>query len=364
MFASMLLAASLVAPSAPPAAPAPDVNDTVKKGLKWLCEQQTKEGFWAGRGDAFKVQSTAYAGLALLMQGSTPKEGPHAENIRRAVAWMESIQGANGMLGIPEERIESSQNLTTHALALLFLATAYDVDDDCPRRQKLAKLLQGGVEFAAESRTSRGAWGRVVTARGLGEFDETVTTATMLHSLLLIERAGLDVPKAVIEKATKYCMDATAADGGVAFSAAAGGPQGFGQPISSAVAATTLMTLPRRPGKLPGWVANAKRGLPNLPATMPINANSTNGFAMQQHLIFARVVHGLGDEGHRQLDPKAQESALLRWSPHREQLFKFLKTAQKDDGHWEDQSIGDTFSSAIALIMLQLDNNYIPAFSR
>ena len=87
-----------------------------------------------------------------------------------------------------------------------------------------------------------------------------------------------------------------------------------------------------------------------------------NSYTLQQHLAVARVAYGLGDRGHRALDPAARDSEVLAWSAHREALFKYLKATQTADGTWIDQFIGPAYSTALALVILQLDNNYLPAF--
>src|SRR5205085_4892436 len=58
------------------------------KGLKWLAEQQQKDGHWEGNGGGRTVEMTALAGLALLAEGGTAKDGAYAEQLRKAVEWV------------------------------------------------------------------------------------------------------------------------------------------------------------------------------------------------------------------------------------------------------------------------------------
>ncbi|MBM3981276.1 MAG: hypothetical protein FJ304_13500 [Planctomycetes bacterium] len=57
------------------AAPPPDATASVRAGLTWLAGQQKADGSWAGAGGVEPTTITAYAGLALLMEGSTPARG-------------------------------------------------------------------------------------------------------------------------------------------------------------------------------------------------------------------------------------------------------------------------------------------------
>src|SRR5262245_41758318 len=93
-----VLALALVAPSAPPepAPPAPDVRENVRTGLNWLADQQKKDGSWSGPNELMPSASTATAGIAFLMQGSTLKHGPYAPNLRAALAWFEKGFQADG----------------------------------------------------------------------------------------------------------------------------------------------------------------------------------------------------------------------------------------------------------------------------
>ena len=78
--------------------------------------------------------------------------------------------------------------------------------------------------------------------------------------------------------------------------------------------------------------------------------------------ILQDAAHALGENGHRALDPNADEP--LRWTEYRARLYAHLKDAQSANGSWGDQSIGPEYATSLALIILQLDNDFLPAFSR
>src|SRR5262249_33841080 len=145
---SVALALALAFPAAQPEQATPDVNVCVQKGLKWLAGQQKEEGGWAGINRVPRTHFTAAAGLALLMEGSTPKEGAYAPHLRKAIEWMENNAQPSGQLG--GRNGFDSNTMNDHALALLFLACAYDVDDDEERRARVGKLLEKAVDFACE----------------------------------------------------------------------------------------------------------------------------------------------------------------------------------------------------------------------
>src|SRR5262245_48746116 len=183
MLANTLLALALTTPAAPPEVPAPDVQDNVKKGLKWLAAQQAADGSWSGNGGLYPTAVTGFAGLALLMEGSTLQEGQYSEHLRRAVARFEKVAQPSGLLVPANNANELSRYMLSHGVGLTFLAAAYDVDDDEPRRKRVAKLLEAAVKFAGDGQTSRGGWGYVSATDG-ADFDEANVTVTMLQALM------------------------------------------------------------------------------------------------------------------------------------------------------------------------------------
>src|SRR5437763_13929411 len=60
----------------------------VENGLEWLASKQHEKGFWSAHGDQYPMSMTGVAGMALLMEGSTVKEGRYAAYIRRAVDYL------------------------------------------------------------------------------------------------------------------------------------------------------------------------------------------------------------------------------------------------------------------------------------
>src|ERR1700738_4189823 len=61
---------------------------TVEKALQYLVKQQFKDGHWGANGDQYPVSMTGLTGIAMLMEGSTIREGKYATNIRRAADWL------------------------------------------------------------------------------------------------------------------------------------------------------------------------------------------------------------------------------------------------------------------------------------
>lgn len=354
---------SVVLAAANPATRTPDLRQCVDKGLKWLAANQAKDGSWAVNGNFLRTQATAYAGVALLMEGSTLRHGAYSDNLRRAVGWFENVAQPNGLLVPADDPGERGRTMQSHAPALLFLACAYDVDDDEPRRERLRKLLAAAVLYAADGQTRRGGWG-LVAARDGGDYDEFNQTTAMLHALFAADRAGIEVSRGTIQRALRHLADGTDRNGGIIFSIAGGvvPDSGGGQPYPTAAAAAALLTSEHRPPLLAKWVGFSTRYITVPAAPKSPAVAQTDSYTLLQLLTLGRVANALGDDGHRRLDPAA--GAPLRWSAYRTRLSAYVAGTQKPDGRWTDLYLGDAYTTSIALTILQLDNNYLPAFSR
>src|SRR4029077_13513760 len=65
-----------------------DVQETIRKGLEWIAKNQNRsEGCWEAHGGQYPTTMTGLAGMALLMEGSTMREGKYSQNIKKAVEW-------------------------------------------------------------------------------------------------------------------------------------------------------------------------------------------------------------------------------------------------------------------------------------
>lgn len=359
MTITAVLALTLFAGGAPkaPAAVADPVKATVAKGLKWLAGQQKPEGNWLDTNDLYPTFVTGFAGVAFLMEGSTLKHGPYAANLRKALEWVEANAKPNGLLG-GNHSSERNWDLNGHASTLVFLACAYDVDDDEPRRERVAKLIEKAVAFAVKHQSVRGGWG--IASVEAGAYGDSYTTVAVVQALFAVRKAGFDVPRRATERAVRYLVKATADDGRVRYDVASPEPDGVvGDPMLAAGAAVaTMMSDGPRPDVLTKWVKYAKAG-----ASPAMQNLATNPIALSQQYIMARAAYGLGDDGHRRLDP-ADDEKLVTWAAYKRAAFQPLADAQAKDGGWPESTFGRALTTAHVLIALQLDNGYLPAFSR
>src|SRR5262245_48919010 len=90
----------------------------VRKGLEYLIKHQFKDGHWGANGDQYPAAMTGRGGLALLMEGSTVRDGKYSKQIRAAVDWLmdRSMKGNNrdGLVGNPDHPTETGRYMYGH----------------------------------------------------------------------------------------------------------------------------------------------------------------------------------------------------------------------------------------------------------
>src|SRR5262249_45530205 len=184
---------------------APDERAAVDKALAWLVKQQHRDGHWEGQGGQYPMSMTGMAGIALLLDGNTPREGRYKEPLRRATDYLLSKSQPNGQIGNPNLPGEAGRYMYAHAYSMWFLAEVYGEVEDVDVRKKMEDVLTRAVKFAKEAQTTRGGWG-YVTAKDGSNFDEGAITFVQIHALISARNAGIPVPREMLDKAYDYCV--------------------------------------------------------------------------------------------------------------------------------------------------------------
>ena len=179
--------------------------------LKWLAARQGADGAW---GSKDKLALTGMSGLALLASGSTPRQGPYAEHIRRAIRFVLACQKGDGRAF--KHASSGYSAIHNHGYALLFLTQCYGeagaLDD------KLAYAIQQGVKATVASqfgggknKASDGGFGYFLYQKegisrhpNMWRVDEASTTVSQIQALRGARNAGFSVPRRALERAGDY----------------------------------------------------------------------------------------------------------------------------------------------------------------
>ena len=334
-----LLSAGTVAalPRVAPAAASsnPQWSDAIDKGLDFLSRNQSGRGQW--NTGAYPTAMAALAGTALIGSGSTTTQGPYAKNIARAADYLISKSRDNGLIGDP-----ATDNRYTygHGFSMLFLSQVLGEEGLLDRREELVDVLAAAVTFSGSAQTAAGGWGYVSAKEG-NDFDEGSTTITQVQGLRGCRNAGIPVSGKVIESAKQYIYGCKNPDGGISYSSR---QKGTSRPAITAAALAALYNAGDYDSEqVPEMFAYAKEQLHDVG-----DAAGAFGHWHYTYLYYSQVVYRQGEE---------------MWQPFRNRLYDRIVSQQRSDGSWEGQ-IHPVYVTACNLIMLQLDNGYLPIYQR
>ncbi|HMF11410.1 MAG TPA: hypothetical protein VKE94_03870, partial [Gemmataceae bacterium] len=234
------------------------LSGVVTKGLAYLVGQQHEDGGWGQGGgwrladqgggrvegpevaDPSDVGNTCIATLALLRAGHTPKNGKHAENVARAVAFIcKNIEKADGdSLYVTQVRNTQLQSkIGTYIdtfLASLVLAELKGSMPDPKSERRLVAVLDKSIHKIERNQKGDGTWASegwaTVISQGLGT-----------KALNRAKQAGVPVSDETLAKAEEVAKNNFGASPvGAAGSAARGGAGMLGGGMSPGDAGVPL----------------------------------------------------------------------------------------------------------------------------
>ncbi len=318
-----------------PAEITPAIEESVERGLRYLADNQNPDGSWrsGGPAGAYPTAMTALAGLALLASGSTPTTGPYAPQVSRALTSILAAARADGLIARLEEE---SHCMHGHGFAMLFLAECYGMEEDPRRQAEIRVALQRGVELTARSQSVLGGWLYTPDSQG----DEGSVTVTQVQALRAARNAGIAVPKKVIDEAMAYLDRSTNPDGGIRYQARGGG--GSRPPLTAAAVVcwfnAGIYEDPR-----------VTRALELVERTLSPREATGVGHYFYAHLYAAQAWFLHSDE---------------EWVPYFRAMSRQLLQLQASNGAWQGDSVGPTYGTAIALLILQLPYKHLPIMQR
>jgi hypothetical protein len=295
-------------------------------------------GHWtAGNGEPYPTAMTALAGIAMLSEGSTTMQGKYAPNIRKAVDYLVGRSRPNGLIGDPNN---DSRYTYGHGFAVLFLSQVLGEEEDAERREQLVEVLTKAVEFTGRAQTPGGGWGYVSSKDG-GGFDEGSTTITQVQALRGCRNAGIPVPKEIVEKAVSYIKKCTDPDGGVRYQLS--GVGGGGRPPITAAAVACLFNAGDYDDKfVPKMLKYCEQSFGDL-------THDNSGHWHYAHYYYAQVLYREGGK---------------KWEDYRNKVYAQILSTANQEGCWDQGFMGQVYTTAINLTILQLERGALPIYQR
>lgn len=335
----------------------PKLQAMADKGLQWLAKQQHRDGHWEASGGQFATAMTGIAGMALLMEGSTMREGKYSTNIRRAVDYLFEHSQRSGLIGEVDAPNQGLGYLYGHGFSILFLSQVYGEEDDALRRRKLEDLLTRAVAFAVRCQTSRGGWGYVSALDG-NDFDEGSVSVTQVQALRAARNAGIVVPREAIDKVHDYLKKCTTSRGGLIYSLQSGG--GPERPTITVAAIASMFSTGEYDSPL------AKKWLKFVQPIVPFDTVGRDQFGHSEYTqyYYAQIMYMLGEDGYAKMFPDSRPADRLTWSRYKKAFFSLLERTQNSDGSWTGTAIGQVYTTSCYLTTLQLEKGVLPFYQR
>ncbi|MBI3271809.1 MAG: terpene cyclase/mutase family protein [Planctomycetes bacterium] len=322
--------------------PSEESKAAVERGLAYLARVQNRDGSWScpvgyklnedyvGGKEQPHVGVTALACIALLAQGNTPDRGRYGENVARGLDYLLACSRGRGDGYITA----FGTRMYEHAFCTLFLAETYGMSP----RPDVREALKRSVGLIIRSQNPEGGWRYQPFAR---DADLSITVST-LQALRAARNAGLSVPKDVITSAMRYVKRCgTNTDGSFSYQALASHQTRTSFPLTAA-GVTSLFSA----GEYDA--IEARRGLEYLRKSMgTMHMGSYHYY--YGHYYAAQAIYQGGPRYWNDYYPRVRDEIV------REQ-------ARLGD-HWND-CVGPNYATAMACIILQVPNEYLPIFQR
>ncbi|MHC4849942.1 MAG: hypothetical protein ACYTEG_16025 [Planctomycetota bacterium] len=360
----------------------PRTRAAIDGALRWLTDEQTKKGkgagSWSARvgfkiNDGYRLQPlaqtheglphlgvTALASMAFLSGGNLPGQGPHGKTTRDALDFvLKHVRDDSGYITGYGTRMYS------HAFSLLFLAEVYGMTGD----PKLRKKLDKAVEYTYRAQNAEGGWRYAPLAR---DSDMSITVCQVV-ALREARNIGIKVPRETIDKALKYVMN-SAVTGRNHPNRGAFLYQHSDVPFnrnSFALTAAGVTTIYQA-----GLYTQTdidrycrKRGIRTVPRLVDCLSYLDENYEPIWRDYHDHYFFFYGNYYATQAWYTRGGKQWRRWYKRlRDDLLSIARHRRGADGkrrtYWESRYVGDTFATAVASIILQVPNHYLPIFQR
>ncbi|MCC6492949.1 MAG: terpene cyclase/mutase family protein [Pirellulales bacterium] len=308
-----------------------EATAAIDRGLAYLAGQQTADGSFGTSGNARNVAVVALGGMAFLAAGSTPGRGPYGKNIDGCIDYLLANTARTGLIAGPDGATRGP--MYGHGFAALFLAEVHGMSE----RPQLRDKLGSAVDLIISAQNRQGGWRYTPQPR---DADLSVTVCQVM-ALRAARNAGVAVPRETIDRSVDYVRRCQNEDGGFRYMIAEGPPvSGFARTAAGLVALNNA-------GVYEG--GEIERGLAYLMRFPP----QRQDFESQAYYFYGQyyAVQAMWHAG---------GAPWRAWYPAiRDQLV----ARQSEDGSWLD-AVGKEYGTAMACIILQTPNNYLPILQR
>ncbi len=311
----------------------PQTQQAIERGLAYLAHRQKADGsIGSGRVYERDVAVTGLAGMAFLSGGHTPGRGKYGREVEKCVEFILSRCQPNGYIYDAESH--SHGPMYGHGFATLFLAEAYGVS----RNKDLRPKLEKAIKLIVSTQNKDGGWRYFPEPK---DADLSVTVCQIM-ALRAARNAGIYVPKNTIDQCTDYVKRCQNPDGGFRYQLRQPGSE-FPRSAAGVVALYSVGIYEGR--EIDDGIDYVMRHIP--------------GRDVFRHPMYYYYGHYYAVQAMWQKGDADWEA----WYPAiRDELLDPQRSLP--DGGWRDPTVCNEYGTAMALLILQMPNNYLPIFER
>jgi prenyltransferase beta subunit len=335
----------------------PQTQAAIDKALEYLKQCQGPNGEFGASHFQGNVAITALAGLAFMSAGNQPGRGKYGAVVTDALRYVLNQEQNVDMFnratpGYLYHRSNKKQlqhgAMYEHGFGTLFLAEVYGMVYDKDLRERLDGTLRRAVQLIIRSQNMDGGWRYSPFAP---DADLSVTICQIM-ALRAARNAGISVPGSVSKKCIDYVKSCQLANRGGAFHyMKQGGHISF--PLTAAgIVALYSAGVYQDQAIVDGleYLKKFKPAKPGQPApALPHDIMFPVPHYYYGHYYAAQAMWIVGGKYWREWYPLIRDELLSR---------------QVGGRYWDDQKIDPHYCTAMALLVLQMPNNYLPIFQR
>ena len=321
----------------------PRTDAAIDRGLAFLAARRNRDNSFGTNGYAGNVAVTSLGALAFMAAGNQPNRGPYGRIVYDALRFVLSMENrAGNKPGFLHNPLATPHGpMYGHGFGTLFLAEVSGMVNEPGLRDEVDQKLHRAVRLILNSQNIEGGWRYDPEPV---EADLSVTICQIM-ALRAARNAGISVPKERVDRCVDYvkaCQDRRF--GYFRYQRQGGGgdgAQGFARTAAGVVALYSAGIY-----KGPEVEAGLEFLRRNRPIGGPVNHLDMHYF--YGHYYAVQAMWAAGGDYWKEWYPAIRDELVGHQFP---------------DGSWAD-GICVHYATAMACIILQVPNNYLPILQR
>ena len=305
----------------------PQLQRSVDKGLTYLANQQQADGSFGADRYGRHVGITALACLAFMAHGDLPGRGAYGAVVDGGLDFVLDSAQETGLIAADT----SHGPMYGHGFATLFLGEIYGQTQDPRVREALIKA----VRLIVSTQNHEGGW-RYHPVPYDADISVTICQVMALRSA---RNAGIKVPRETIDRAVAYVRQCQNPDGGFRYMLNSGG-SAFAR--SAAGVASLYYAGIYEDEAL-------DRGLSYMMQSLAAGGGGRTPHYFYGHYYAVQAMFLAGGDYWKSWFPAIRSELLAKQN--------------NASGEWDGQA-DSAYGSAMALIILQMPNRYLPIFQK